>query len=76
MIKSMNVNFRVIGASSYAQINCNACMLSYPMGQETLIICINGIFRNRENLQNKKTADSLLLSRFMGINGKCNSLAP
>ena len=30
-------------------------------------------FRNIENLQNKKTADSVLLSLFMRTNGKCNN---
>ena len=30
------------------------------------------ILRNRENLQHKKTADSVLLSLFVRTNGKCN----
>ena len=34
---------------------------------------INGSFRNKENLQYKKTADSVLLSLFMRTNGKCNN---
>ena len=35
----------------------------------------NGSFRNRENLQYKKTAFSVLLSMFMFMktNGKCNN---
>ena len=41
------------------------------------IIWKNGSFRNRENLQLKKTADSVLLNLFMRTNGKCNiSYAP
>ena len=40
---------------------------------ENWIICKNGYFRYRENLQNKKTADSVLLSLFIKINGKCNN---
>ena len=32
----------------------------------------NGSFRNRENLQYKKTADSVLFSLFMRTNVKCN----
>ena len=32
----------------------------------------NGSFYNRENLQNKETAVSVLLSPFMRANGKCN----
>ena len=32
-----------------------------------------GSFRNRENLQYKKTADSVLSSLFMRTNGKCNN---
>ena len=37
------------------------------------IIWKNGSFRNRENLQYYKTADSVLLSLFMRANGKCNN---
>ena len=33
----------------------------------------NRSFRNREDLQYKKTADSVLLSLFMRTNGKCNN---
>ena len=33
----------------------------------------NGSLRNRENLQYKKTADSVLLSLFMRTNRKCNN---
>ena len=33
----------------------------------------NGSVRNRENLQYKKTADSVLLSLFMRNNEKCNN---
>ena len=40
---------------------------------ENRIIWKNGSFRNRENLQNKKTADSVLLSLFIETNGKCNN---
>ena len=36
----------------------------------------NGSFRNRENLIYKKTAESVLLSLFMGTNGKCNNSYP
>ena len=36
------------------------------------IIWRNESFKNRENLQEKKAADSVLLSLFMKINGKCN----
>ena len=36
------------------------------------IIWQNGSFRNRENLQCKKTAESDLLSLFMRTNEKCN----
>ena len=31
-----------------------------------------GSFRNRENLKNKKKADSVLLNLFMRTNGECN----
>ena len=37
------------------------------------IIWKNGSFGNRENLQYKKTADSVLLRLFMRTNGKCNN---
>ena len=37
------------------------------------VIWKNGSFRNTENLQYKKTADSVLLSMFMRPNGKCNN---
>ena len=37
------------------------------------IIWKNGSFRNRDNLQYKKTADSLILSLFMRTNGKFNN---
>ena len=37
------------------------------------IIWKNGSFRNRENLQYKKTADSVLLSLFLRTNGKCTN---
>ena len=33
----------------------------------------NRSFRNRENLQYKKTADSVSLSLFMGTNGSYNN---
>ena len=36
------------------------------------IILKNGSFRNIENLQFKKTANSVLLSLFIRTNGKCN----
>ena len=38
-----------------------------------LIIWKNRSFWNRENLQYKKTADSLILSLFMRTNGMCNN---
>ena len=37
------------------------------------IIWKNGSVRNRENLQYKKMADSVLLSLFMRTNGNCNN---
>ena len=37
------------------------------------IICKNGSFRNRENLQYKKTANSGVLRLFMRTIGKCNN---
>ena len=37
------------------------------------IILKKGAFRNRENLQYKKRADSVLLSLFMRTYGKCNN---
>ena len=45
--------------------------------QRQLLRILNNLenrpFRNRENLQYKKTADSILLSLFMRNNGKCNN---
>ena len=47
--------------------------IRYSLPTILKIIWKNGSFRNRENLHYKKTADSVLLSLFMSINGKCNS---
>ena len=46
----------------------------FDSGHQTEIIWENGSIRNRENLQYKKPADSVLLSLslFMRTNGKCN----
>ena len=57
--------FRGVVSPTPHDTNDSCCDLS--------IIWKNGSFRNRVNPQYKKTADSVLLSRFMSTNGKCNN---
>ena len=59
----------VIGWSAVCDCVISWLILTYLLTSRIQLINLeNGSFRNRENLQYKKTADSVLLSLFMRTN--------
>ena len=54
----------------FAMLNCPSILTIFS---HSINYLVNGSFRNKENLQYKKTTDSVLLSLFMRTNGKCNN---
>ena len=63
-----NINTILMYGEKFYQLHLAQWQLLRPLNNQK-----NGSVRNRENLQYKKTAGSVLLSLFMRTNGKCNN---
>ena len=63
-----NINTISMHGEKFYQLHTEQRQLLRPLNNLE-----KGSFRNRENLQYKKTADSVLSSLFMRTNGKCNN---
>ena len=68
----------IVGGALNTNSLTQLAALEFNFDFANILICLlkiwkNGSFRNKENLQYKKTADSVLLSLVMRTNGKCNN---